>query len=107
MDTLNKLATDLYEEYLKGFNENKGQSTFSATVYLCNNGIHYSIFAKTKQDFKKFIEDNSMEIDVLSLYEKEKGEDINIYPSQYVSHEIKENKLEVKLKNKDISFDLK
>ena len=45
-------------------------------------------------------------IDCVNFYPK-KEEAFDVYPLQYLEHEIKENNLELKLKNKKIIFDLK
>lgn len=90
---LNSLAIDIFQKY-------KETPTFQASIYTTNQRY----FLREINNMEGICEMGT--IDCVNFYPK-KEEAFDVYPLQYLDHEIKENKLELKLKNKTIIFDLK
>lgn len=96
---LNSLAIEVFEEYQKS-------PTFQASIYVANQRYFFRQLHADGINMKRACE--NLNIDWVNFYPKyEGGEPFDVSPYLYVSHEIKENKLELKLKNKNITFDLK
>ncbi|HKL23282.1 MAG TPA: hypothetical protein VJ895_00860 [Candidatus Nanoarchaeia archaeon] len=90
---LNSLAIDIFKKY-------KESPTFQASIYSANQRY----FLKEIIDMESLC--NNSNVESVNFYPK-KEEAFDVYPLQYLEHKIKENKLELKLKNKKIIFDLK
>jgi hypothetical protein len=92
---LNSLAIDIFKKYQES-------PTFQASIYTTNQRY----FLREINNMEELCK--NVNVDSVNFYPKRgKGEDFDVYPSQYINHEIKENQLELKLNNKTIIFDLK
>jgi hypothetical protein len=94
---LNSLVIEIFGEYQKS-------PTFQASIYSLNQRYFFRQLHADGINIQRACEETN--IDCINFYPK-KEEAFDVYPSQYISHKIKENQLELTLKNKAITFDLK
>ncbi|MBT4376868.1 hypothetical protein HOD29_05845 [archaeon] len=94
INNLNNLAIELYKKYHES-------PTFDIGIYIVNQG---GFHLKEILNMEGLCELGNVG---LIYFNTKGGKRFEVYSHQYLSHEIKDNKLEIKLKNKNINFDLK